>query len=52
MLRKSLSEGLAVPEDFSRPEVLAVLQEYYQNLENKVEIKLHNAATGESAGNR
>jgi len=40
-LRKSLSEGLDVPPEFSRPEVLAVLREYYagldasQNVESK-----------------
>ncbi len=47
VLRKTLSEGGEVPADFSRPEVLAILQDYYQNLEQKVEIKLHRAATGE-----
>ncbi len=47
MLRKTLSEGGEVPADFSRPEVLAVLQDYYQNLEKKVEVKLHRFATGE-----
>lgn len=29
MLRKTLSEGGQVPEHFSRPEVLAILKEYY-----------------------
>jgi sulfate adenylyltransferase len=47
MLRKTLSEGGEVPADFSRPEVLVVLQDYYQNLEEKVEVKLHKYATGE-----
>jgi len=28
-LRKSLSEGVEVPPEFSRPEVLAILREYY-----------------------
>ncbi len=46
MLRKSLSEGLEVPPEFSRPEVLAILREYYAGLEDKVEVKLHKAATG------
>jgi sulfate adenylyltransferase len=32
-LRKWLSEGEAVPAEFSRPEVLAVLQEYYAGLD-------------------
>ena len=41
-LRKVLSEGAAVPAEFSRPEVLAILREYYASLEQdeKVEIKL------------
>ena len=46
MLRKMLSEGSEVPPDFSRPEVLEVLKAYYAGLEKKVEIKLHQAATG------
>jgi len=46
VLRKTLSEGGDPPEDFSRPEVLAVLKAYYANLEEKVEVKLHHAATG------
>jgi sulfate adenylyltransferase len=32
-LRKSLSEGLDVPPEFSRPEVLAVLREYYADMD-------------------
>ncbi len=48
MLRKMLSEGSEVPADFSRPEVLEILQDYYQNLEEKVEVKLHKFATGET----
>jgi len=48
MLRKMLSEGGEVPEHFSRPEVLAVLREYYSKLEKeeKVKIKLHKYAEG------
>jgi sulfate adenylyltransferase len=46
VLRKTLSEGGDPPEDFSRPEVLALLKEYYATLEEKVEVKLHRAATG------
>src|SRR3989339_616438 len=46
MLRKSLSEGLEVPAEFSRPEVLEILREYYSGLDEKVEVKLHKAATG------
>jgi sulfate adenylyltransferase len=44
-LRKWLSEGSDVPPEFSRPEVLEVLREYYAGLEEKVEVKL----TGHSA---
>jgi sulfate adenylyltransferase len=39
-LRKWLSEGSPVPAEFSRPEVLEVLREYYAGLEEKVEVKL------------
>jgi sulfate adenylyltransferase len=41
-LRKMLSEGVDVPAEFSRPEVLAILSEYYQSLQEheKVEVKL------------
>jgi len=46
-LRKWLSEGAEVPAEFSRPEVLAVLREYYASLDvsQNVEVKL----TGHSA---
>lgn len=47
MLRKTLSEGGQVPDHFSRPEVLAILKEYYATLEEKVEVKLHKYAKGE-----
>ena len=46
LLRKLMSEGKPVPPEFSKPEVIAVLKEYYDTLEEKVEVKLHNAATG------
>jgi len=46
VLRKTLSEGGDPPADFSRPEVLAILKDYYAHLEDKVEVKLHHAATG------
>jgi|UniRef100_A0A7C4ESS2 sulfate adenylyltransferase len=46
MVRKTLSEGGQLPPEFSRPEVVKILQEYYQGLEEKVEIKLHGHATG------
>ena len=41
-LRKMLSEGTPVPSEFSRPEVLDILREYYAGLETheKVEVKL------------
>ena len=46
-LRKWLSEGDEVPAEFSRPEVLEILREYYAKLDagQKVEVKL----TGHSA---
>ena len=47
MVRKTLSEGGELPVEFSRPEVVKVLQDFYQKLEEKVEIKLHGAATGD-----
>ncbi len=47
MLRKGLSEGAPIPAEFSKPEVLAILKEYYAGLKEKVEVKLHGAATGE-----
>ncbi|HUB32883.1 MAG TPA: sulfate adenylyltransferase [Bryobacteraceae bacterium] len=49
LLRKLMSEGKPVPAEFSKPEVIAVLKEYYDSLEEKVEVKLHGAATGSSA---
>ena len=46
-LRHLLSEGEAVPEKFSRPEVLAILRTYYEGLSAqdnvKVELKGHSA---------
>jgi sulfate adenylyltransferase len=47
VLRKTLSEGGDPPSEFSRPEVLAILKKYYMELDEKTEIKLHRAATGE-----
>ena len=46
MLRKLLSEGGQLPDHFGRDEVVVVLREYYEGLTEKVEIKLHGAATG------
>ncbi len=46
-LRKMLSEGEEVPSHFSRPEVLAILRDYYGSLAEeekvKVELKGHSA---------
>ena len=46
-LRKALSEGEAVADNFSRPEVLEVLRKYYASLEEhdtvKVELTGHSA---------
>ncbi|MEJ2564657.1 MAG: sulfate adenylyltransferase [Gammaproteobacteria bacterium] len=41
-LRKALSEGGEIPAEFSRPEVLAILRDYYANLaeHEKVEVTL------------
>lgn len=41
-LRKALSEGEPVPDNFSRPEVLAVLAKYYSSIaeEDKVKVEL------------
>jgi len=50
MLRKMLSEGKTVPSEFSKPEVVAILREYYAGLDEKVEVKLHGAATGRVTG--
>jgi len=47
-LRKALSEGGEIPAEFSRPEVLAILREYYASLDEKVEVKLHGHATGDA----
>ena len=47
-LRKSLSEGGDIPAEFSRPEVLKILRDYYASLTEKVEIKMHGHATGDA----
>ncbi|MGB8478718.1 MAG: sulfate adenylyltransferase [Acidobacteriaceae bacterium] len=49
LLRKLMSEGKPVPAEFSKPEVIAILKEYYDHLDNKVAVELHGAATGTSA---
>lgn len=47
-LRKMLSEGEEPPAEFSRPEVVKVLQAYYAGLKDdqKVKVELNKAATG------
>ena len=47
MLRKMLSEGGDLPDHFGRDEVIEILRAYYEGLTEKVEIKLHGAATGD-----
>ncbi|MBD3402129.1 sulfate adenylyltransferase [candidate division GN15 bacterium] len=49
-LRKALSEGGDVPNEFSRKEVLAILREYYGGLQDdqRVEVKMHGHATGDA----
>jgi sulfate adenylyltransferase len=51
-LRQLLSDGMLdeIPAEFSRPEVLEILKEYYASIkeEDKVEVKLHGHATGEA----
>jgi sulfate adenylyltransferase len=46
LLRKLMSEGKPVPAEFSKPEVIAILKQYYDTVEEKVEVELHGAATG------
>lgn len=46
-LRSMLSQNEEVPDHFSRPEVLEILREYYEGLEEKVEVKLHKYSEGE-----
>ncbi|MCF8067587.1 MAG: sulfate adenylyltransferase [Desulfobacterales bacterium] len=46
MLRKMLSEGGDLPDHFGREEVVAILRKYYEGVTDKVEVKLHGAATG------
>ena len=50
-LRKALSEGEEIPSEFSRPEILEILREYYASLsdEDNVEVKLHSKATGKDS---
>ena len=48
MLRKMLSEGKPVPKEFSKPEAVQILQDYYGGLKEKVEVKLHGHAAGDA----
>ncbi|KAH3745674.1 sulfate adenylyltransferase [Pelomyxa schiedti] len=45
MVRKLLSEKGELPDHFGRTEVIEILRKYYENLTEKVEVKLHKAAT-------
>ncbi|MFQ5849333.1 MAG: sulfate adenylyltransferase [Candidatus Binatia bacterium] len=49
MLRKMLSGEEEVPNHFSRPEVLAILRDYYSKLDERVEIGLHKYAKEEKS---
>ena len=48
LLRKLMSEGKPVPAEFSKPEVIAVLKQYYDSLEEKLEVKRYGLAAGEA----
>ncbi|MCS7316098.1 MAG: sulfate adenylyltransferase [Bryobacterales bacterium] len=41
LLRKLLSEGKPVPAEFSRPEVVAILREYYDSLHRRAPVAHH-----------
>jgi sulfate adenylyltransferase len=49
-LRKTLSEGGDPPAEFSRPEIVKILQDYYGGLQDgeKVEVKMHGHASGDA----
>ena len=42
-LRKWLSAGAEVPADFSRPEVLEILREYYASIADAVKVQVRLA---------
>jgi sulfate adenylyltransferase len=46
-LRKMLSEGKKPPTEFSRPEVLDTLMDYYQHLEEKADVNMYKYPEGE-----
>jgi sulfate adenylyltransferase len=48
LLRKKLTEGDSIPEEFSRPEVLAILRDYYAGLSKKTGIESHRYTTRDS----
>ena len=48
-LRKMLSDGEMPPPEFSRPEVLKILMEYYQHLEDQVEDEINRLAEGKGS---
>jgi sulfate adenylyltransferase len=45
-VRAMLSDGIAPPKEFSRPEVAEILINYYQGLKEKPEVKLHKHSGG------
>lgn len=45
LLRKLLTEGKPVPKEFSKPEVIAILKDYYDSLQEPVEARRHGDAT-------
>jgi sulfate adenylyltransferase len=47
-----LTAGEPVPEEFSRPEVLPILREYYAGLNEKVGIDLPGHVTGNFNGEK
>ncbi len=49
-LRKMLSEGKNPPVEFSRPEILAILKEYYLVTEERARIQLRRHATRDYKG--